>query len=103
MMVLELISHRGNHVGPKPVAALGIVVAGLLAGCGSPTPPQLTITNRSDAILTVGPGLVIPACGSTTTSQADYETARTKAGEMAMERARRGTPPPARSCGTWQS
>ncbi len=84
MMVFELISHRGNHVGPKPVAVLGIVVAGLLAGCGSPTPPQITIANRSDAILTVGPGLVIPACGSTTISVADYETARTKAGAMAM-------------------
>jgi hypothetical protein len=84
MMVLELIAHRGHHVDRKPVAGLGIVLAGLLAGCGAPTPPQIAIANRSDAILTVGPGLVIPACGSTTTSQADYETARTKAGEMAM-------------------
>jgi hypothetical protein len=84
MMVFEVISHRGTHVGPKPVAALGIVVAGLLAGCGSPTPPQLTIANRSDAILTVGPGLVILACGSTTIPVTDYETARTEAGELAM-------------------
>ena len=68
----------------KPVAALGVVVAGLLAGCATPAPAQLVIANRSDAILTVGPGLVIPACGATTTSLADYEIARTKAGELAM-------------------
>jgi hypothetical protein len=71
-------------VDRKPLLVLGIVVAGLLAGCGTPAPAQITIANRSDAILTVGPGLVIPACGSTLTSMADYETARTKAGEMAM-------------------
>lgn len=65
-------------------AFAAVVVGGLLAGCGAPTPAQITIANRSDAILTVGPGLVILACGSTTTLLADYETARTKAGEMAM-------------------
>jgi hypothetical protein len=72
-------------VHSKAVAVLGIVAAGLLAGCGAPPPAQITIANRTDAILTVGPGLVIPACGSTTTPQADYETARTRAGEMAMD------------------
>ncbi len=68
----------------KPVALLGSVVAGLLAGCGAPAPAQITIANRTDAVLTVGPGLVIPACGATTTSQADYQTARNKGVEMAI-------------------
>ena len=31
----------------------------------------------------MGPGLVIPACGSTTVSLPDYEAARIKGGEMA--------------------
>ena len=68
----------------RPVTVLGIVVAGLLAACGAPAPGQITIANRSDAVLTVGPGLVIPACGSTVTTQAGYEAARTRAGELAM-------------------
>ncbi len=68
----------------KALVALGIVFAGLLAGCGAPTPPQVTIANRTDAVLTVGPGLVIRACGSTTTSQADYQTAQKKGVEMAI-------------------
>jgi hypothetical protein len=59
------------------------VVAGLFGACGAPTPPEITIANRSDAVLTLGPGLVVPACGSTTTSLADYKTAQDKAGEMA--------------------
>jgi hypothetical protein len=66
------------------VAVLGIVAAGVIAGCGAPAPMQVTIANRSDAVLTVGPGLVIPACGATTTSLGAYETARTKAGELAL-------------------
>jgi hypothetical protein len=64
------------------VAVLGIVTAGVAAGCGAPA--QVTIANRSDAVLTVGPGLVIPACGATTTSLGAYETARLKAGELAL-------------------
>jgi len=71
-------------VDRKPVAVLGVVVAGLLAGCGALPPAQVTIANRTDAVLTVGPGLVIPACGSTTTSQADYQTAQKKGAEMAF-------------------
>lgn len=64
------------------VIALGLALAGMLGGCGGPESPALAIVNRSDAILTVGPGLIIPACGSTTTTLAGYETARTRAGEL---------------------
>ena len=68
----------------RPLVALGIVFAALLAGCGAPTLPQVTIANRTDAVLTVGPGQVVRACGSTTTSQADYQTAQEKGVEMAI-------------------
>jgi hypothetical protein len=71
-------------VNLKRVAVLGIVAPGLLATCTASAPAQITIANRSDATLTVGPGLVVPACGSTTTSRVDYETARTKAGALAL-------------------
>jgi hypothetical protein len=71
-------------VGLSRAAVLGVVVASVVAACAAASPAQVTIANRSDATLTVGPGLVIPACGSTTTSIADYERARTKAGEMAI-------------------
>ena len=73
-----------THVIRRPVAVFAVAFAGLLAGCGAPAPAAITIANRSDAILTVGPGLVIPACGSTATTVADYEAARAKAGTMAM-------------------
>lgn len=73
----------GEHVGSKPAVVIGIVAAGLLVGCAAPVPGPLILANRSDAILTVGPGLVIPACGSTTTTIAGYEAARTKGQELA--------------------
>jgi hypothetical protein len=61
------------------------VAAGLLAGCAAPTPGPLVIANRSDAILTVGPGLIIEACGSTTTTIAGYEAARSRGQELVVD------------------
>jgi hypothetical protein len=85
MMALELISHRGTHVHRKPVAVLGLAVAGVLAGCSAPDSAQVTIANRSDAVLTIGPGLVIQSCGMTTVSLADYQAVRDKGVQMAIE------------------
>jgi hypothetical protein len=85
MMVLESDLEWGNHVHRKSVAVLGVAVAGVLAGCSAPEPAQVTIANRSDAILTIGPGLVIQACGTTTVSLADYQTARDKGVQMAID------------------
>ncbi len=77
----------------KSVASLGLVGLVLLAGCGAQAPATLTIANRTDAALTVGPGIVIPACGLTTTTFDAYDAARLKAGEMAMNNQTWDAPP----------
>ena len=58
----------------------GVAAALLLAGCGG---PELVLINRSDADLTVGPGVVIPACDAIALAPDAFEAARVRGGEMA--------------------
>jgi hypothetical protein len=74
---------------------VGVVLASLLAGCGAVPAAQITIVNRSNAVLTAGPGVIIPACGSTTTSLVEYAATRNKAAEMAFNGQTWDAPPDA--------
>jgi hypothetical protein len=49
-----------------------LVAALLLPLCGCTSDGKVVLVNRSDAVLTVGPGVVVPACDSLTLTRAEY-------------------------------
>ena len=51
-----------------------------LAGCGQPN--SIIVVNRSDATLTVGPGVTISDCTTATFNADDFERARARGVEM---------------------
>jgi hypothetical protein len=70
--------------GRRALASAAVVMVVAIAGCASPVPaatppPLIHMVNRSNTPLVLGPGVMIPACGSVSSTFEAYEAARMNA------------------------
>jgi hypothetical protein len=72
--------------------AAGWVAFAAIAACAPPPAPSATsaaaiiyFANRSDTALAIAPDLLIPACGSVSTTPLAYEASRTRGAKQMMD------------------
>jgi hypothetical protein len=73
-------------------AFVALAATAAVAACAAPPAPSATgaealihFANRSDTALAVAPDLLIPACGSASTTLAAYEASRTRGAQQLMD------------------
>src|SRR5690242_20280533 len=75
-MTVSVVGHEALRMS----RALVWVLVVTLAGCGQPN--SIIVANRSDATLTVGPGVTISGCTTATFNADKFEQARARGVEM---------------------